>query len=171
MSTQASNTSVTPNVLSEETIASIEHWLAKYPEDRRQSALLPALDAAQHQNGGWLTEELMNAVAAYLGVPRVLAYEVANFYSMFSLEKTGRHKINVCTNISCMLCGADVIVAHLEKKLGIKLGDTTADGKITLTLEEECLAACSSGPMMTVDGHYHENLTPEKVDAILDGLD
>ena len=110
-------------------------------------------------------------VADYLDMPPVLVYEVGTFYSMIELEPVGRNMVALCTNLSCMLCGADKIVTHVEKKLGIKLGETTPDGRITLKLEEECLAACAGGPMMTVNGHYHEHLTPEKVDEILDGLE
>ena len=133
--------------------------------------MLAALQAAQHQNGGWLTRELMDAVADYLDMPKMQVYEVGSFYSMIELEPVGRNMVAVCTNMSCMLCGSETIVEHVEKKLGIKLGETTADGRINLKLEEECLAACVGGPMMTVNGHYHENLTPEKVDEILDGLE
>ncbi|MFZ5467512.1 MAG: NADH-quinone oxidoreductase subunit NuoE [Pseudomonadota bacterium] len=157
-------------VLSEETRADIEHWLAKYPADRRQSALLAALRAAQHQNHGYLTTELMDAVAAYLGVPEIAAYEVATFYSMFETKPVGRHSISVCTNISCWLMGSDRIVEHLEGRLGIKTGESTPDGKFFLKCEEECLAACDGGPMMQVDHVYYERLTPEKVDAILDAV-
>ena len=149
----------------------IDAWLKKYPDDRKQSAVLCALQAAQEQNGGWVSRELMDAVADYLDLPPVLVYEVGTFYSMIELEPVGRNMVAVCTNISCMLCGAQGIVEHVENKLGIKLGETTPDGRITLKLEEECLAACAGGPMMTVNGHYHENLTPEKVDQILDGLE
>lgn len=157
-------------VLSEETRAEIEHWLAKYPADRRQSALLAALRAAQHQNHGYLTTELMDAVAAYLGIPEITAYEVATFYSMFETKPVGRHSISVCTNISCWLMGSDRIVEHLERRLGIKTGESTPDGKFFLKCEEECLAACDGGPMMQVDHVYYERLTPEKVDAILDAV-
>jgi len=157
-------------VLSEETRADIEHWLAKYPADRRQSALLAALRAAQHQNHGYLTIELMDAVAAYLGIPEIAAYEVATFYSMFETKPVGRHSISVCTNISCWLMGSDRIVEHLENKLGIKTGESTPDGKFFLKCEEECLAACDGGPMMQVDHVYYERLTPEKVDAILEAV-
>jgi len=139
--------------------------------NQKQSAVLSALEAAQHQNGGWVTRELMDAVADYLGMPRVQVYEVGSFYSMIELEPVGRNMVAVCTNLSCMLCGSESIVEHVENKLGIKLGETTSDGRITLKLEEECLAACAGGPMMTVNGHYHEKLTPEKVDEILDGLE
>ncbi|MDX2458320.1 MAG: NAD(P)H-dependent oxidoreductase subunit E [Gammaproteobacteria bacterium] len=151
--------------------AHIDTWLKKYPAEQQQSAVLTALQAAQEQNGGWVARDLMDAVADYLDMPKISVYEVASFYSMIELEPVGRHMVALCTNLSCMLCGAETIVEHVEKKLGIKLGETTADGRITLKLEEECLAACSGGPMMTVNGHYEENLTPERVDAILDGLE
>ena len=99
------------------------------------------------------------------------AHEVASFYSMIDRQPVGRHKVNICTNISCWLNGAEDIVAHVEHKLGVNLGQTTADDRITLVVEEECLAACCGAPMMVVDGHYHENLDPRKVDEILDGLE
>jgi NADH-quinone oxidoreductase subunit E len=158
-------------LLTAETRARIDDWLVKYPPDQKQSAVLTALHAAQEQNGGWVSRELMDAVADYLEMPPVRVYEVGTFYSMIELKPVGRHMVALCTNLSCMLCGADKIVAHVEKRLGIKLGETTPDGRITLKLEEECLAACAGGPMMTVNGHYHEHLTPEKVDEILDGLE
>jgi NADH-quinone oxidoreductase subunit E len=159
------------DLLSAASRAHIDAWLTKYPADQQQSAVLTALQAAQEQNGGWVSRELMDAVADYLGMLSVQVYEVGTFYSMIELEPVGRNMVAVCTNLSCMLCGAETIVAHVEKKLGIKLGETTADGRITLKLEEECLAACTGGPMMTVNGHYKENLTPARVDAILDGLE
>lgn len=162
---------VNTDLISPESRAEIDHWIAKYPPDRKRSAVLAALRIVQEQNGGWLTTELMDAVADYLGMPRVAVYEVATFYSMFDLKPVGRHKISVCTNISCMLCGAGEIVKHIEQKLGVQLGETTPDGKFTLKIEEECLAACGGGPMMVVDGHYYESLTPEKVDHILDSLE
>jgi NADH-quinone oxidoreductase subunit E len=113
----------------------------------------------------------MDAVADYLDVPPVWVYEVASFYSMLETEKVGRHSVSICTNISCMLCGADDVVRHVEEKLGIRMGQTTEDGRIFLKIEEECVAACVGAPMMIVDGHYHENLTPEKIDEILDSLE
>ena len=160
-------------LLSDETKATIDHWLTKFPEDLagRRSALIQALTAAQDQNEGWLSGEIISAVADYLRVPPAWAYEVASFYSMFDLKEVGRHKISICDNISCMLCGAEDIIKYVEEKLGIKNGETTADGRITLKKEEECLAACCGAPMMVVDGHYHENLTPEKIDQILEGLE
>ncbi|HEX5961828.1 MAG TPA: NADH-quinone oxidoreductase subunit NuoE [Rhodanobacteraceae bacterium] len=156
--------------LTAETRAHIDHWSAKFPPDRKRSALIQALMAAQEQNDGYLTDELTTAVAKYLGVLPVFAYEVASFYSMLETRPVGRHNVAVCTNISCWLNGADGIVRHCEQKLGVKLGESTADGRVYLKKEEECLAACCGAPMMTVDGHYHEKLTPEKVDEILDGL-
>lgn len=158
-------------LLNADTRARIDHWVAKFPPDRKRSALIQALMAAQDQNGGWLTRPLIEAVADYLEVPPVWAHEVASFYSMFFLEPVGRHKVNLCTNISCWLNGAEELLAHVERKLGTKVGGTTADGRITLVREEECLAACCGAPMMVVDGHYHENLDAQKVDAILDALD
>ncbi len=171
--TKQTHTETTPadEILSAATIEAIDHWVAKFPPDRKRSALIQSLMAAQVQNGGWLTRELIEAVAAYLDLPPVWAHEVASFYSMFDLSPVGRHKVNICTNISCWLNGAEGIVAQVEQKLGIRLGETTPDGRITLVREEECLAACCGAPMMVVDGHYHENLTTEKLDAILDGLD
>ncbi len=158
-------------LLSEHTRQVIDSWTAKFPPERKQSAVLAALREAQHENHGYLTVELMDAVADYLGMPRIAVYEVASFYSMLETEPVGRHSVSVCTNISCMLRGADDIVEHIEKKLGIKTGESTGDGRIFLKREEECLAACCGGPMMMVDHVYYENLSEEKVDEILDNLD
>jgi len=158
-------------LLSADVIQEIDHWLTKYPADRRQSAVIPALTAAQEHNNGYLSDELMDAVADYLGISRVTTYEVATFYSMFNREPVGKYVINVCTNISCMLMGSDSVVGHLEKKLGIKMGETTTDGKFTLKIEEECLAACNGGPMMAINGHYYEKLSPARLDEVLDGLE
>jgi len=146
----------------------IDHWLTKFPPDRKRSAVLAALRAAQHENHGYLTREVMDAIAEYLQLPAVQVYEVATFYSMFETKPVGRHHISVCTNISCMLCGGEDILAHVERRLGIKVGQSTADGRFYLKQEEECLAACNNAPMMMVDHVYYENLTPEKVDEILD---
>ena len=150
--------------------AEIDQWVAKFPADRKRSAVLSALHAAQHENKGFLTTEIMDAVAAYLELPNILVYEVASFYSMFETKPVGRHHISVCTNISCMLRGSQDVVDHIEKKLGIKTGDSTPDGRIYLKREEECLAACCGAPMMMVDHVYHENLTPQSIDKILDEL-
>ncbi len=157
-------------VLTDATRAHIDHWVAKFPPDRKRSAVIQGLMAAQEQNHGYLTDELTAAVAKYLDILPVFAYEVASFYSMLNTRPVGRHEVSVCTNISCWLNGADGIVAHCEKKLGVKLGESTPDGRVFLKKEEECLAACCGAPMMQVDGHYHEHLTPAKVDEILDAL-
>ena len=159
-----------PEVLSEHTRKEIDHWVARFPAGRQRSAVLSALRAAQEQNHGYLTTALMDAVAAHLKLPPIQVYEVATFYSMFETHPCGRHHVSICTNISCMLRGAEDLVAHVERRLGIKLGESTADGRIFLKQEEECLAACTGGPMMMVDHVYHENLTTADVDRILDEL-
>ena len=157
-------------LLSTDSRADIDRWIAKYPAEQRQSAVMAALRIAQEQNDGWLTDELIQAVAAYLEMDPIAVYEVASFYSMYELKPVGKHKICVCTNISCMLCGSDQVVKHLEQRLGIKLGETTEDGRITLK-EVECLGACVNAPMFELNKTYYENLTPESIDAILDGLE
>ncbi|HEY9052521.1 MAG TPA: NAD(P)H-dependent oxidoreductase subunit E [Gammaproteobacteria bacterium] len=159
------------NILTEHTRHEIDDWIKRYPEDRKKSALLAALRAAQHQNNGFLTNELMDAVADYLSLSKIEVYEVASFYSMYELKPVARHNVSVCTNVCCMLMGSDTIVGHLEKKLGIKLGESTADGRIYLKKEEECLAACAGGPMMQINHKYYTDLTPEKLDEIIDGLE
>jgi NADH-quinone oxidoreductase subunit E len=151
-------------------VEELELWKARFPEGRERSAVIAALHAAQHENHGYLTRELMDGVAEYLGLPPIQVYEVATFYSMFQTRPVGRNDVAICTNVSCMLRGADDIVAHVESKLGIKLGESTEDGRIFLKKEEECLAACCGAPMMMVNHVYHENLTIEQVDDILDGL-
>jgi NADH-quinone oxidoreductase subunit E len=165
MSDAASN-----SVLSEHTLAEIDHWVARFPPGRQRSAVIAALRAAQEQNQGYLTPALMDAIAAYLKLPPIQVYEVASFYSMFETHPCGRHHVSICTNISCMLRGAQELVAHVEKKFGIREGESTADGRIFLKKEEECLAACTGAPMMMVDYVYHEHLTTEKVDQVLDAL-
>lgn len=156
--------------LSEHVRQEIDAAIKNYPEGRLRSAVFVALREVQHENGGYLTVPLMDAVAAYLKLQPIMVYEVASFYSMYETRPVGRHSISVCTNISCMLRGADDIVAHLEKKLGVKVGESTADGRCYLKREEECLAACRDAPMMMVDHKYYLDLTPEKVDQILEGL-
>jgi NADH-quinone oxidoreductase subunit E len=156
--------------LSEHVREEIDRWVAKFPVGRKRSAVISALHAVQHENQGFLTVELMDAVAAYLELPNIMVYEVASFYSMFQTTPVGRHHISVCTNISCMLRGSQQVVEHVEKKLGIKTGESTPDGRIYLKQEEECLAACCGAPMMMVDHVYHENLTAESIDKILDEL-
>jgi len=158
-------------LLTEHTRQEIDHWLSKYPEEQKRSAVLAALREVQHQNNGFVTTDLMDAIAEYLELPPISVYEVATFYSMIETKPCGRHHVSICTNISCWLMGSEKIVEHCERKLGVKLGETTEDGRILLKNEEECLAACDGGPMMQVDHVYYENLTPEKVDEILEKLD
>ena len=157
-------------LLNEHTRHEIDEWIGRFPTGRHRSAVLSALRFTQEQNDGFLTPELMDGVAEYLRLPPIQVYEVASFYSMFETHPCGRHHVSICTNISCMLNGAEELVAHCEKKLNIKLGESTPDGRIFLKKEEECLAACTGAPMMMVDHVFHEYLTPEKVDKVLDDL-
>jgi len=157
-------------LLSEATRTKIDEWLQRYPEEEKRSAVMQALHYVQEANQGFLTTELMDAVAAHLDIPNVSVYEVATFYSMYNLEPVGKHIIDVCTNISCMLLGSEKILQHLKKRLQIDINATTADGKFTLR-EAECLAACAAAPMFQIGKKYYENLTPEKVDEILEKLE
>ena len=157
-------------VLSDATRAHIDHWLAKFPGDRKRSAVLQGLFAVQEQNQGFLTDELIAGVAKYLELPPVWAYEVATFYTMFETQEVGRNNVAFCTNISCWLNGAEQLVEHAEKKLGCRLGESTADGRVYLKREEECVAACCGAPVVVINGHYHEKLDAAKVDELLDGL-
>ena len=149
----------------------IESWKARFPEDRQRSAVISALHAVQHENRGFVTAEQMNAIAEYLELPSIQVYEVATFYSMFQTKEVGRNEVAICTNVACMLRGGDDIVDHVEKKLGVKLGESTEDGKVFLKREEECIAACCGAPAVMVNHKYYENLTVEMIDEILDGLD
>jgi NADH-quinone oxidoreductase subunit E len=158
------------DLITAEAKADIDNWIAKYPADQKQSAVMAALRIVQDQNGGYLTQDLIEAVAEYLEMQPIAVYEVATFYSMYEMKPVGKHKICVCTNISCMLCGSDEVVDHLQNKLGIKLGETTEDGKFTLK-EVECLGACVGAPMLQIGEEYYENLTPQKLDEIIDKLD
>lgn len=156
--------------LSEKTKQHIDHWLTKYPANQRRSAIVASLLAAQEQNGGHLTDDVMKAVADYLKIPHIEAYEVATFYDLYNLKPIGKHKIAVCTNVSCMLRGSDEILQHLKKRLNIEPGETTSDGKFTLR-EVECMAACGGAPMCQIDDKdYIENLTPNKIDELLNKL-
>lgn len=156
--------------LSEAAKRHIDHWLAKYPPEQRQSAVVEALFVAQAENDNWLSEAAMNAVAEYLQLAPIVVYEAASFYDMFNLKPIGKHKIALCTNISCMLRGSEKITACLKQRLGIGLGETTADGMFTLK-EVECMAACANAPMCQVDDkEYVVDLTPEKMLAVIDEL-
>jgi NADH-quinone oxidoreductase subunit E len=158
------------DLLTPESRVEIDRWVAKYPPEWKQSAVMAALRVAQDQNGGWLTNELIEAVASYLDMPSVAAYEVATFYAMYELEPVGRHKICVCNSISCLLNGSEAIVEHLKEKLGVGLNEVTPDGKFSIK-EVECLGACVNAPMFMIGKTYHEDLTPEKIDRILDELE
>ena len=157
-------------MLSQESIAKIEYELTKYPADRRQAAVMSALRIAQAEKG-WLSNETIAWVADYLGIPAIAAMEVATFYNMYELEPVGRHKITVCTNISCMLRDSDAIVDHLKQRLGIGFNETTPDGKFTLK-EGECMGTCGGAPLFHINNtRMWEFLTPDKVDDILKELD
>lgn len=156
-------------MLSPQSEREIDLEIAKYPPDRKQAAVMAALMIAQRERG-WLNDETLQYVARRLEIPVIRVAEVATFYSMYELAPVGRHKISLCTNISCMLRGSDKIKQHLEARLGIRPGETTADGRFTLK-EVECLAACCGAPMMQVDDDYYENLTPDRVDEILDTME
>ena len=145
----------------------IDQWLARFPTEHRRSAVLGALREIQKEYGH-LTQERMDAVADYLGMPAIQVYEVATFYTGFVHQPVGRHTVAVCTNISCWLRGGEEVLAYLQERLGVPPGQSTEDGRFYLKAEEECLAACCGAPMMQVDHDYHEDLTPEKVDKILD---
>ena len=155
-------------VLPAEVLAKIDKHIAKFPSEHKRFAVIGALTVVQHFNKGHLTLPLMDAVADYLDMPEIAVYEVASFYSMFETEEVGLNSISVCTNVSCMLRGADKILQHIENRLGIKVGESTEDGRFYLKPEEECLAACCNAPVMQINHKYYEDLTPEKVDQILD---
>tara|TARA_Y100000768_G_scaffold344745_1_gene291200 strand:- start:10814 stop:11302 length:489 start_codon:yes stop_codon:yes gene_type:complete len=142
----------------------------KFPKDRNKSSIIESLLVIQHDNNGYLTEELMENLAEYLGVEKIDVYEVATFYTMFNLKPVGRNTISVCTNVSCMLRQSDEILKHIEKKLNIKVGESTKDNKFYLKDEMECLAACNGAPMMQVNHINYENLTFKKIDEIIDGI-
>lgn len=153
--------------VSAEALQDINQWIAKYPVEQKQSAVMSTLRIVQEAHH-YLTTELMDAVAAYLEMPAIAVYEVASFYGMYEKQPLGRHLINVCTNISCKLKDSDALVHHLETKFGIKLGDTTPDGRFTIR-SVECLGACVNAPMMQVNKNYHENLnTKDSIDLVLE---
>ena len=156
--------------LSNELKQHIDHWCQKFPKDQRRSAVPAALLQAQEENGGWLSGEVINSIAQYLGLQPIEVYEVATFYDMFEFKPVG-NKIGVCTNVSCMLRGSDKLVKELEARLGIKMGETTKDGKFTLR-DVECLAACHLAPVCQVnDKTIHENVTVEQLHEIITALE
>jgi NADH-quinone oxidoreductase subunit E len=153
----------------EETMALVNNMISRYPEGKHKSALLPILHLAQAEFDGWLSSEVMDYVASILSIQKIEVYEVASFYSMYNLQPVGNCLLEVCRTSSCWLRGANEIVEHIEKKLGIKEGETTADGMFTLKTVE-CLGSCGTAPMMMCGAQFHENLNFQKVDTILEKL-
>ncbi|MBK1702177.1 NADH-quinone oxidoreductase subunit NuoE [Thiococcus pfennigii] len=150
--------------------AAIDRAIAQYPPEWRQSAVMPALTLVQEHSGGWLSRELMDDVAAYLDMPAIAVYEVASFYSMYDLEPVGRHKVCVCNSVSCMLNGSEDLIGHVTDKYGVRPGETTPDGRFTLK-EVECLGACRHAPAVLVGKTYHECLTPQALDRLIEDLE
>ena len=156
-------------MLSAESLALIDKEVAKYPPEHKQSAVMSALRIAQVELG-WLSRDTIEYVANYLEMPAIAAYEVATFYNMYDLAPVGRNKVTLCTNLPCQLQGADRIAEHLQARLGIGFGETTADGRYTLKVGE-CMGACGHGPLCLHNNHkMHANLTPEAVDKLLDEM-
>lgn len=153
-------------MFSEEKLNKVKEIIARYPQGRQKSALIPVLHLAQEAFGGWLSTETMDYVASLLQIKPIEVYEVATFYSMFNLQPVGKHVFEVCQTGPCMLRGSDNIIDYIKKKLEIGVGETTKDGLFTLKAVE-CLGACGYAPMMQLGKHYKEHLTPEKVDAII----
>lgn len=158
-----------PFAFTEENLARAQRIIAKYPPGRQASAVMPLLDLAQRQNANWLPREAMDYVADLLGMPRIRAYEVATFYTMYNRTPVGKHLIQCCTTTPCWLRGSDDVVAAAERKLGIKLGETTADGEFTLR-EVECSGACVNAPVVQIGDDYYEDVGPEEMDKIIDAL-
>lgn len=159
----------TPPMLSADALRRIDRETAKFPADQRQSAVMAALQIAQVEHG-WISKELMQEIADYLGMPAIAVYEVATFYTMYNLAPVGRHKISVCTNLPCALSGGTAAAAHLQKKLGIGFNETTADGEFTLK-EGECMGACGDAPVLLVNNHRMCSfMSNDKLDALVDEL-
>jgi len=157
------------HTLSSDVQRKIDRELLKYPPDQRQSAVMSALAFAQDEHG-WLSTDVMDAVAHYLGMPPVAVYEVATFYTMYNLKPTGRYKVTICTNLPCALSGANVAAEHLKEKLGIGFGETTADGRFTLK-EGECMGACGDAPVLIVnDRRMCSFMSNERLDELVDDL-
>jgi NADH-quinone oxidoreductase subunit E len=158
------------NLFSPEIRTEIDRQVAKYPPEWKQSAVMMALTLVQESNGGWLSRELMDDVAAYLDMPQVSVYEVATFYGMYDLEPAAKNKVCVCNSVSCMLCGSEDLIGHVEKKYGVKPGQTTADGRFTFK-EVECLGACRHAPAVLIGKTYHEMLSVQALDELIEGLE
>jgi NADH-quinone oxidoreductase subunit E len=153
-------------LLTEDRLKKVEEIVARYPEGRQKSALIPVLHLAQEQHG-WLSADTMDYVAGLLKIEPIEVYEVATFYSMFFLEKPGKYVFEVCQTGPCMLRGSDRIIDYIGRKLGIKPGETSADGLVTLK-PVECLGACGYAPMMQLGKHYREHLTEQRIDEIIE---
>ncbi len=160
---------IPPFTFSEQGLAECRTIMGRYPQDHGKSALIPMLHVAQTENDGWLSVPAMDAVAKLLGIQYIEVYEVATFYSMFNLNPVGKHVLEVCHTVPCMLRGADDVIAHIGKRLGIKPGETTKDGLFTLKAAE-CLGSCGTAPMLQCGAKYHEHLTIEKVDELIERL-
>jgi NADH-quinone oxidoreductase subunit E len=156
-----------PVKFSDSSLQLVKKMIARYPEGKQKSALIPLLHLAQAEFDGWLSVETMDYVASLLNIQPVEVYEVASFYSMFNLKPVGKCHIEICRTSSCMIRGAEEIVAHLERKLNIKVGETTPDGMFTLKTVE-CLGSCGTAPMMQVGADFFENLTKDKTDSLLE---
>ncbi|WP_130470587.1 NADH-quinone oxidoreductase subunit NuoE [Candidatus Magnetaquicoccus inordinatus] len=165
---QKSSSGVPPR-FSEEAMRQVEVIFQRYPADRRDSAVMPVLHLAQKEFGGWLSQEALDYVAEVVGMPPIRVYEVATFYTMYNLKPVGTYHVQVCTNISCWLCASDEIVRALQNKLQLSFGESSKDGRFTLS-EVECLGACVNAPMLQINDDYYENLTPAKVSEIIDQL-
>lgn len=155
--------------LSKAAMDHIDQWVLRYPPEQKRSGVFEALRYVQAENGGYLTVELMNAVADHLGMPHIAVYEVASFYTLYNLSKVGKHQIDLCTNVPCQLNGAEKMADHLKKILGVNFNETTADGRVTLR-EVECLGACVNAPVCQIGHAYHEHLTTDKLDALVASL-
>ena len=158
------------NFLTDEIKEEIDSIRLKFPKDKNKSSIIESLLTIQHANDGYLTNDIIESLADYLDLEKIDVYEVATFYSMFNLKPIGKNIISVCTNVSCMLRNSDEIVNYIEKKLKVKIGESTKDNKFYLKNEMECLAACNGAPMMQVNHINYENLTFKKIDEILDGI-
>ncbi len=154
---------------SEATLEKVGKIIARYPEGKQKSALLPILHIAQEELGGYLSVDVMDYVAKLLSIQPIEVYEVATFYSQYYLEPVGKYVIETCRTGPCAICGGEAIQSHLEKKLALKTGETTPDGLFTLKTVE-CLGACGSAPVMQINTEFYEFLTPEKIDQIIETL-
>jgi NADH dehydrogenase (ubiquinone) flavoprotein 2 len=163
------NNEATPFDFTEENTIKIKQILSKYPAGYQQSGIMPLLDLAQRQHGGWVPLAAMNKIAKILNVPPMKVYEVASFYTMYNRTKIGKHFVQICTTTPCMLRGSGEIVKAAKKYLHVDLGGTTPDGMFTLT-EVECLGACVNAPMMQIGDHFYEDLTPETTVKVLETI-